>query len=69
MLRAFSRRKPLTSVEPPEAARVLETTRIFEELPREGRREALERLTNTAAFFFEHPDLDPDGDLARFAVI
>jgi hypothetical protein len=51
-------------LEPTEAARVLETTRICDELPREGRREALERLIGTASFFFEHPDLDPDGDLA-----
>jgi len=50
-------------LEPPEASRVLETTRIFDELPREGRREALDKLTSTASFFFEHADLDPDGDL------
>jgi hypothetical protein len=51
-------------LEPPEAAQIVETTRIFNQLPREKRREGLELLTNTASFFFEHPDLDPDGDLA-----
>jgi hypothetical protein len=51
-------------LEPPEAAQLVETTRIFEELPREKRREGLELLINTASYFFEHPDLDPDGDLA-----
>jgi len=54
----------IKQLEPPEAAHLVETTRIFEQLPREKRREGLELLINTASYFFEHPDLDPDGDLA-----
>jgi hypothetical protein len=51
-------------LEPPEAAQLVETTRIFEQLPKEKRREGLELLINSASYFFEHPDLDPDGDMA-----
>jgi hypothetical protein len=42
----------------------LAASRILGELPPEGRAELLQRLVADPPFFFEHPDLDPDGDLA-----
>lgn len=51
-------------LEPPEAAALVEKTRIVMELPAEVRGEVLQKLSTSASYFFEHPDLDPDGDLA-----
>lgn len=51
-------------LEPPEAAQLLEKTRILAELPTDARGEVLQKLSTSASYFFEHPDLDPDGDLA-----
>jgi DNA-binding transcriptional ArsR family regulator len=51
-------------LEPPEASLLLEKTRILAELPADARGEIVQKLSNNASYFFEHPDLDPDGDLA-----
>ncbi len=51
-------------LEPPDAAKLLEKTRIVAELPADARGEVLQKLSANASYFFEHPDLDPDGDLA-----
>ena len=37
---------------------------FLRELPADERAELLKDLAENASFFFEHPDLDPDGDLA-----
>lgn len=54
----------LKQLEPAEAVTVLGQTRLLLELPAEERSAFLTGLTENASFFFEHPDLDPDGDLA-----
>lgn len=51
-------------LEPAEAIPLLEPTRIVAELPAERRQALLQSLRDNAPYFFEHPDLDPDGDLA-----
>ncbi len=51
-------------LEPPDAAKLLEKTRILAELPADARSEVLQKLSANASYFFEHPDIDPDGDLA-----
>ena len=51
-------------LEPPEAAQLVEKTSLFSELGEEDRQSLLASLRENASFFFEHPDLDPDGDLA-----
>ena len=43
----------------------LEKTLLAAELPPEERQQLLAELTQNASFFFEHPDLDPDGDLVE----
>src|SRR5262245_19451105 len=53
----------IKQLEPPEAATLLEKTAILGELPPADRAALLKRLAEDASFFFEHPDLDPDGDL------
>jgi hypothetical protein len=50
-------------LEPSEAAALLETTAILRVLPAEARGEVLAGIRENASFFFEHPDIDPDGDL------
>jgi hypothetical protein len=50
-------------LEPPEAASLLERTAMLGELPVEERKPVLADLAQHASYFFEHPDLDPDGDL------
>jgi hypothetical protein len=54
----------LKQVEPPEAARLLQSSTLLRELPVGEREGLLQNLAENASFFFEHPDLDPDGDLA-----
>ena len=51
-------------LEPPEAAKLIADTAIVRALPAEERVALLASLSENASFFFEHPDLDPDGDLA-----
>jgi hypothetical protein len=53
-------------IEPPEAVEMLKHSRIFGELPVTQRSAVLTELAANASFFFEHPDVDPDGDLADF---
>jgi hypothetical protein len=53
----------IKQLEPPEAARLLERSALAAELPEAERAKLLEDLATTASYFFEHPDLDPDGDL------
>ena len=54
----------IKQLEPPEAARLLECSAVLHSLPIEERSPLLKQLADNASFFFEHPDLDPDGDLA-----
>jgi hypothetical protein len=54
----------LKQLEPPEAMRHLQATRMLQELPPDERPALLAELSESVSFFFEHPDLDPDGDLA-----
>ncbi|HEX5103328.1 MAG TPA: hypothetical protein VFV87_05935, partial [Pirellulaceae bacterium] len=52
-------------LEPPEAVKRLENTLLAGELTAEDRQRLLADLAENASFFFEHPDLDPDGDLVE----
>jgi hypothetical protein len=45
--------------------KLLETSSILGELPAEERPGVLSDLAEHASYFFEHPDLDPDGDLVE----
>src|SRR5205823_7169875 len=47
-----------------EAADRLRTSGVLRELAADQQAPLLNRLAENASFFFEHPDLDPDGDLA-----
>lgn len=51
-------------LEPPEAVKLLENTALLHQLSADARNSLLASLPETASFFFEHPDLDPDSDLA-----
>jgi hypothetical protein len=53
----------IKQLEPPEAVGLLENCGLLRELPVEERSPLLKSLAENASFFFEHPDLDPDGDL------
>jgi hypothetical protein len=55
----------IKQLEPPEAVKLLETSSILGELPAEERPSVLADLAEHASYFFEHPDLDPDGDLVE----
>jgi hypothetical protein len=50
-------------LEPSETAKLLADTAIVRELPAEERSAVLASLSENTSFFFEHPDLDPDGNL------
>jgi hypothetical protein len=50
-------------LDPPDAAQWLAKTSVAKELPIDERTALLTELSASASFFFEHPDLDPDGDL------
>jgi hypothetical protein len=51
-------------LEPDQIRGPLAATRILGELPLADRDELLAKLASDPPYFFEHPDLDPDGDLA-----
>jgi hypothetical protein len=51
-------------LEPAEAIPLLASSAIVSELPAEERQATLHSLRENSSYFFEHPDLDPDGDLA-----
>ena len=53
----------IKQLEPPEAVAMLEQSAVLRELPVEERTPLLGKLAENVSFFFEHPDLDPDGDL------
>lgn len=53
----------IKQLEPPEAAKLLENSELLSELALPDRQRLLADLATNASFFFEHPDLDPDGDL------
>jgi hypothetical protein len=55
----------IKQLEPPEAAKLLETSSLVGELSAEDRQRLLADLAQNASFFFEHPDVDPDGDLVE----
>jgi hypothetical protein len=50
-------------LEPAEAVKLLGASLVLGELPAEQRPKLLDELAASASYFFEHPDLDPDGDL------
>jgi hypothetical protein len=54
----------IKQLEPPAASELLSGSALLSELPQEDRTQLLNDLVENASFFFEHPDLDPDGDLA-----
>jgi hypothetical protein len=54
----------IKQLDPPEAAQRLSSGSVLQQLPIEERGPLLKELAAGASFFFEHPDLDPDGDLA-----
>jgi hypothetical protein len=54
----------IKQLEPPEAIGLLEKSTVLSELPSQDRTAVLKELAENVSFFFEHPDLDPDGDLA-----
>jgi hypothetical protein len=54
----------IKQMDPPDAVRLLEQSSLLHELPSEERGPLLKNLAENTSFFFEHPDLDPDGDLA-----
>jgi hypothetical protein len=54
----------IKQIEPPEAANLLSDSALLRELSESDRAALLKDLADNASFFFEHPDLDPDGDLA-----
>jgi hypothetical protein len=54
----------LKQLEPKEATALLVHRKMMQELPAEERPAFLASLAENVSFFFEHPDLDPDGDLA-----
>src|SRR5262249_39661971 len=54
----------LKQLEPTEAVAALQETKLLAEFSAAGRSAFLAELAESVSFFFEHPDLDPDGDLA-----
>jgi hypothetical protein len=50
-------------LEPGDLRQHLQSTQMLAELPVEGREPLLSQLQADPPFFFEQPDLDPDGDL------
>ncbi|MBW8884729.1 MAG: hypothetical protein JF612_08130, partial [Planctomycetia bacterium] len=54
----------IKQLDPPEAALHLANSAVLRELPIEERAALANDVAAGASFFFEHPDLDPDGDLA-----
>src|SRR5581483_11203487 len=54
----------IKQLDPPDAAQRLADSRVLRQLPVEERTPLVRELAEHASFFFEHPDLDPDGDLA-----
>jgi hypothetical protein len=54
----------LKQLEPTEAVHQLKDCSLLAELPADERQRLLANLVSDASFYFEHPDLDPDGDLA-----
>jgi hypothetical protein len=54
----------IKQLEPPEAVLLLDHSSVLQSLAVEERQPLLEQLAENTSFFFEHPDLDPDGDLA-----
>ncbi len=54
----------IKQLDPPEGAQRLAASNVLQELPVEERAALLKDVAAGASFFFEHPDLDPDGDLA-----
>src|SRR5262249_51554525 len=53
----------IKQLEPPEAIALLEKSTTLAQLPSQDQAAALKELAENVSFFFEHPDLDPDGDL------
>src|SRR5262249_20170151 len=53
----------IKQLEPPQAAKELESSGVLRELATSERQTVLSDLAENASYFFEHPDLDPDGDL------
>ena len=53
----------IKQLEPADAVPLLAGRAVLGELPAEERAKLLDQLAGDAAYFFEHPDLDPDGDL------
>jgi hypothetical protein len=54
----------IKQLEPREAVDSLSQSAVLHELSDGDRAELLAGLAENASYFFEHPDLDPDGDLA-----
>src|SRR5207249_5213335 len=52
----------IKQLDPPEAAQRLAHSSVLQQLPIDERAALLKDLAAGASFFFEHPDLDPDGD-------
>ncbi|HZN32384.1 MAG TPA: hypothetical protein VFB80_01145 [Pirellulaceae bacterium] len=55
----------IKQLEPPEAVKLLAESTVLAQLPAEERPKLLEELAAGASYFFEHADLDPDGDLVE----
>jgi len=53
----------IKQLEPADAIKLLGGSAVLGQLPAEGRQMLLDDLAANASYFFEHPDLDPDGDL------
>lgn len=53
----------IKQLEPADAVKVLNSSTVLAQLPAEQRQPLLDELAASASYFFEHPDLDPDGDL------
>lgn len=54
-------------LEPADAVSQLSSATVLQQLAAEERGKLLQQLAGDASYFFEHPDLDPDGDLvAKF---
>jgi hypothetical protein len=55
----------IKELDPPQAVKLLEKSLLAGELAPDDRQRLLAELAQNASFFFEHPDLDPDGDLVE----
>lgn len=53
----------IKQLEPPDAIKLLANSTVLAQLPADQRAPLLDELAARASYFFEHPDLDPDGDL------